>query len=88
MREIRQNISVYLRRVSDGEVFTVTDHGRPVALLSPMPTGDDPLSALVAAGRLTPAKGRLADLPPPVRLPPGAPTLSQVLREMREEDDR
>lgn len=88
VREIRQNISVYLRRVQQGEVFTVTDHGRPVALLSPMPTDDDPLAALVAAGKLTPADGRLADLPPPVRLPPGSPTPSQILQAMRDEDDR
>lgn len=34
MREIRQNVSAYLRRVEEGETFQVTDRGRPVAVLS------------------------------------------------------
>ncbi|MBA2554135.1 MAG: type II toxin-antitoxin system Phd/YefM family antitoxin [Geodermatophilaceae bacterium] len=88
VREIRQNISVYLRRVEQGETFTVTDHGRPVALLSPLPPADDPRAALVAAGKLTPAVGRLADLPPPLPAIPGQPMLSEILAEMRAEDDR
>ncbi len=88
VREIRQNISVYLRRVEQGEAFTVTDHGRPVALLSPLPPDEDPLSALVASGQLTPGTGRWEDLPPPIKLPPGSPTMSQILQEMRDEDDR
>jgi len=88
VREIRQNISVYLRRVEQGEAFTVTDRGRPVAMLSPVPNDENPLAALIATGELTPAKGRLADLPPPIKLPPGAPTLSEILQQMRDEDDR
>ncbi len=88
VREIRQNISVYLRRVAAGEVFTVTDRGRPVATLGPPRPAEDRWAALVAAGMLTPAKGRLSDLPPPIKLPPGSPTLSEILQEMRDEDDR
>ncbi len=88
VREIRQNISVYLRRVERGEAFTVTDRGRPVALLSPVPDDDDPLAALIATGELIPAKGRLADLPPPLPAVPGRPTLSEILAEMRAEEDR
>lgn len=88
VREIRQNISVYLRRVEQGEAFTVTDHGRPVALLSPLPRDDDPLAHLVATGELTPGTGRWEDLPPPLPAIPGQPTLSEILAEMRDEDDR
>lgn len=33
VREVRQNASVYLRRVAAGEQICVTDRGRPVALL-------------------------------------------------------
>lgn len=33
IRAVRQNVSVYLRRVADGERFCVTDRGRPVAVL-------------------------------------------------------
>jgi len=64
IRELRQNLSVYLRRVTDeGATFEVTDHGKPVALLSPR-RGEDWYQAMVAAGRIRPAQGRLADLPP------------------------
>ena len=39
VRELRQNLSVYLRRVEAGESLPVTDRGRPVALLGPLPGG-------------------------------------------------
>ncbi|PXY27171.1 type II toxin-antitoxin system Phd/YefM family antitoxin [Prauserella muralis] len=35
IRDLRQNASVYLRRVAAGESFTVTDRGAPVAELRP-----------------------------------------------------
>jgi len=64
IRELRQNLSVYLKRVTDeGATFEVTDHGKPVALLSPR-RGEDWYQAMVAAGRIRPARARLADLPP------------------------
>lgn len=34
VRELRQNASVYLRRVAAGESFTITDYGKPVAVLA------------------------------------------------------
>jgi hypothetical protein len=34
VRELRQNLSVYLRRVLKGESFEVTDRGRTVAVLA------------------------------------------------------
>lgn len=64
VREIRQNLSVFLRRVRAGETFTVTDHGAPVALLTPMPhPSGDPLADLVALGRVLPAADRGGALP-------------------------
>lgn len=89
VREARQNLSVYLRRVAQGEAFTVTEHGRPVALLAPVPPDDDPLADLIASGRLRPATLRVEDLPEPVLLPAdGGPALSEVLQQMRDEDPR
>lgn len=35
IRELRQNLSVYLRRVAEGETLEVTERGRPVARLAP-----------------------------------------------------
>ncbi len=37
VRELRQRASELLRRVAAGETIEVTDRGRPVALLSPLP---------------------------------------------------
>ncbi|HLZ37099.1 MAG TPA: type II toxin-antitoxin system prevent-host-death family antitoxin [Mycobacteriales bacterium] len=65
VRELRQNLSVYLRRVARGETLEVTEHGRPVAVLAPLPDSS-PLAALAAAGRLRRASAALEDLAAPV----------------------
>lgn len=85
VRELRQNLSVYLRRVQAGETLEVTEHGRPVARLGPTPEADlSPLQRLLAEGRVTLGKGSLHELGlPPER--PGRP-LSDVLREIRDEE--
>ena len=81
VREIRQNLSVYLDRVRRGEVLTVTEHGRPVAILRPVEATDSPVSAIVAAGRAQPATRRVVDLPKPKRQT-GARSLSRILRDL------
>jgi prevent-host-death family protein len=90
VRELRQNLSVYLRRIAKGETLRVTDHGHPVALLTPIRyTGDSVLDELEAQGLLErPRNPRPRPLPPPLPLEPGEPTLSEVLQQMRDEDDR
>lgn len=50
VRELRQHASRYLARVAHGERIEVTDRGRPVALLVPLP--GDVWSGLVASGRV------------------------------------
>lgn len=39
VRALRQRASELLRRVEAGETIEITDRGRPVALLSPLPQG-------------------------------------------------
>lgn len=88
VRELRQNLSVYLRRVAAGETLEVTEHGRPVARLGPLPPRPrEALERLVEEGRATPAAGNLADLELPAALAAG-PALSDVLAAMRDEDER
>lgn len=83
VRELRQNLSVYLRRVKAGETLEVTEQGRPVGLLTPLPTRRlTRLEQLIETGVATPASGSLADLPPPPRTR-GRP-LSASLRELRD----
>jgi prevent-host-death family protein len=85
VRELRQNLSVYLRRVGEGEIFAVTDRGRPVALLRPLGADDDPIARLEAEGRIVRRSTRdLLDVKPlPTRK--GERPLSEILEELRED---
>ena len=67
VRELRQNLSVYLARVIAGERLEVTDRGNPVAMLIPIRPGATLVERLVAEGRAIPATrkpGTPAGLPP------------------------
>lgn len=87
VRELRQNLSVYLRRVEAGERLEVTDHGRPVANLEPIPREElTGLDLMEAEGLITPARTDHRTLQPPPSIP-GRP-LSEILQEMRDEDPR
>jgi prevent-host-death family protein len=86
VRELRQNLSVYLRRVRRGESLEVTERGRPVALLQPIVAADDKLAQLEARGlALRRGAGNLADLPRPAKVELNRP-LSEVLDELREDN--
>ena len=65
IRELRQRASDLLRLVESGETIEVTDRGRPVALLTPLP-GGGPLERLRASGDVEPATIELDDLPDPL----------------------
>ena len=84
VRELRQNLSVYLRRIDRGERFEVTDRGTPVALLIPLPASLSPLERLVAEGRAQRPKGNPLDLPAPA----GDPTTTVSEAILRDRDDR
>jgi len=59
---LRQNLSVYLRAVAAGKTLEVTEHGRPVAVLAPLPPAASLIERLVTAGRSTKPVGDLLDL--------------------------
>lgn len=82
VRELRQNLSVYLARIARGETLEVTDRGRPVAILAPLPQPTSVLEQLKRAGRLIPATG---DLLAAVRPPTGHPSRrgSRALQRLR-----
>jgi prevent-host-death family protein len=85
VRELRQNLSVYLRRVRRGESLEVTERGQPVAVLQPIVAPDDGFARLAA--RRIPLRrgaGNLADLPPPAKITLDRP-LADVLEELRED---
>ena len=68
VRELRQNLSRYLRRVEAGETLEVVSRGRRVAQLAPLPDRADIVDRLVADGRAIPASGDLLSLGPPLQL--------------------
>ncbi len=88
VRELRQNLSVYLDRVKAGETLEVTERGEPVAELRPRPMERrSVLDRLIAEGRVTPATIRPRDIPPPLPDPdPDGPTLTEILLQMRDEE--
>jgi prevent-host-death family protein len=83
VRQLRQNLSAYLRRVAIGESFEVTERGRRVAILSPLPEESTPLGRLVASGKAEAPIGDVLELGPPE----GALStrLSDALEKDREE---
>ncbi|MDQ3766093.1 MAG: type II toxin-antitoxin system prevent-host-death family antitoxin [Actinomycetota bacterium] len=85
VRELRQNLSVYLRRVANGETLMVTQRGRRVAVLGPLPEHSTALDRLIASGRATPAAGHLSEIGPPLPADPDEPSLSEALEEQRQE---
>jgi prevent-host-death family protein len=87
VRELRQNLSVYLARVIAGERLEVTDRGNPVAMLIPIRPGATLVERLVAEGRAIPATRDSRTLTPP---PGGLPAdlgerLQRALQESRED---
>jgi prevent-host-death family protein len=85
VRELRQRASELLRRVAAGETIEVTDRGRPVALLSPLPAAG-PLERLRAAGEVSSMTADLDELPPPLPLRAGQEPPSAVLERLRRDE--
>jgi prevent-host-death family protein len=84
IRELRQRASELIRRVEDGESFQITDRGRPVAVLAPLP--EEPLERLRASGELQARTADLADLPQPLPSPAGTELPSSVLARLRRDE--
>lgn len=82
MRALKQNASEVVAWAAAGEVVTITDRGRPVAQLVPLPSTR--LASLTAASQLRPRKRSLTDLGPAPKRRAGQPPLSQVLQKMRD----
>jgi prevent-host-death family protein len=83
VRELRQNLSRYLRRVARGERLEVTERGKAVAVLGPVDESGSALRQLVASGRARPPEGDLLDLAPPKG--PVTTKGTDALRELRED---
>ena len=82
MRELRNNLSRWLRRVREGEAFEVTDRGEPVALIPPLPDTDDPIAILERRGLIA-RRGDGSPFPQPTLR--SRVSTERLLAELREE---
>ena len=86
VRELRQNLSVYLDRVKEGETLRVTEHGQEVALLTPLPPKTmNVFERLVAEGKAVAPTSSLKNLKLPKPGPPGLPRSEDIIAELRKE---
>ncbi len=80
IRALKQNASAVVAEAAAGETVTITDRGRPVAQLTPLPSS--PLQRLLASGQARPPPRSVHDLPSPKD---GRP-LSGELARMRDDE--
>ena len=80
IRALKQNASAVEAEAAAGATVTITDRGRPVAQLTPLPTTR--LQQLLDSGRARPARRRIDTVASPT---PG-PNLSAELVAMRRDE--
>jgi prevent-host-death family protein len=85
IRELNQNTSQVLSRVSRGETIEITDRGHPVARLVPVGDESSTLARLVASGRAVAPSGAGPVPVPPTLGDPGVSAASE-LAAMRDEE--
>jgi len=90
IRELRQHASVYVDLVERGHTVDITNRGRLVAQMIPVKEPDSPLERWIAAGVVERAEesGSVLEIDPYPALPPGRPTASDVLGQIREGERR
>ena len=82
IRELKAHLSEFVQRAAHGELITITDWGRPSAVLAPLP-GRARLDEGIADGWIAPPVD--SELPPPRRRHPSARRVLDVLAEDRGE---
>jgi prevent-host-death family protein len=85
VRELRDRLSGYLERARAGEQIEITDRGRPIAMLVPLPESRTTVAELIATGKLRPAVRAWRPGTRRVSVPAGARPPSEHLEEMRGE---
>jgi prevent-host-death family protein len=83
VRELKSQLSRYLRRVKTGETIIITDHGKPIARLVPEPlTLEEKMQRLIDAG-LAEWNGKKPEIVEPVVANTTSTLASDLVVEMR-----
>jgi prevent-host-death family protein len=85
VRELRQNASKHLQLVQNGETIEITDRGRPIALLVPVPSESSPVDTLERQGRLGPEVEDVLELGAPLAPVADRARPSEVIKQMRDD---
>ena len=80
IRALKQNASAVVAEAAAGETVTITDRGRPVVQMTPIPAS--PLQRLLISGRARAPRLDIHEIPAPE---PG-PDLSAELAAMRDSE--
>ena len=89
VREIRQDASMILARVEDGEEFIVTNRGVPVAKLLPYKkSADELIEEMIAAGEIIEEQGNVWDQPAPTIKLKGKSASELLIEERDRESNR
>lgn len=85
VRELRQRASELLRLAEGGETIEITDRGRPVAVLGPLPDRG-PLARLRSVGDVRPPENDDDEFPEPLPLAVGQEAPSVTLARLRRDE--
>ncbi len=87
IRELRNNLTSYIRRSEQGERVTVTRRGKPVATIEPIAKPESDVDAalwkMVREGKASWSGGKPEFAEPRIRLKGKGPTLSEMIIEDR-----
>jgi prevent-host-death family protein len=88
IRELKAQLSAYLQQVKGGTTLIITEHGRPIGQLTPMPKRkEERIQALIDAGLIqwNGKKPKVLDESEMIPLAPGATkTVTDILLENRD----
>lgn len=82
IREIRQDASIILARVEEGEEFIITNRGVPIARLLPIDSDSEQrIQELIEKGEIVESDGNLWELPAPKFKVTGKSASVQLIEE-------
>ena len=89
IREFKDRLSEILQRAHQGELITITNHGQPLCLLTPVKVEEinqsEFLKRAVAEGWVKPATRASLSKSTPIKPRKAGPTTTQILMESRRE---